>query len=46
MTEFIKAYWPWIAILLVIAAIIFGALEYRDAVASILPGVEGTGGDR
>jgi hypothetical protein len=43
MTEFLKAYWPWIAALLVLAAIIFGALEYRDAVASILPGGEGTG---
>jgi hypothetical protein len=41
MTEFLKAYWPWIVALLFVAALIFGALEYRDAVASILP----TGGE-
>ena len=48
MTEFLKAYRFWIALALalIVAAIIFGALEYRDAVASILPGGEGTGGER
>lgn len=43
MSEFLKAYWVWIAVILVIAAIALFASELLDA-ASLLPGVEGTGG--
>lgn len=44
MSQFLKAYWVWIALILVIAAIALFASEYLDA-ASLLPG-EGGGGER
>lgn len=39
--EFLKAYWVWIALILVIAAIALFAAEYYEAAASLemlLPG--------
>ena len=44
MTEFLKAYWPWIALIAVLAVIAFAASEYLDAATSLLPSGEGTGG--
>jgi hypothetical protein len=46
MTEFLKAYWPWIALIAVLAALGLAASEYIDAAPSMLPGGEGTGGER
>lgn len=37
MTEFLKAYWVWIALILVIIAFGIAASEYLDA-ANLLPG--------
>ena len=41
MTEFLKSYWPWIALIAVLAAIGVAAAEYLDAATSLTPGVEG-----
>jgi hypothetical protein len=38
MAEFVKAYWPWIAALVVLLVIIIGANVYLEAATDLLPG--------